>query len=77
MLCAFLGDDVAEWVCAGCRIESLLASHWLVLRSAADTFARGFWRVEPLEGYPCKVCYGLFALFLGDPCLAQPKLTGG
>ena len=29
------------------------------------------------EGYPCKVCYGLFALFLDDPCLAQPKLTGG
>lgn len=55
MLCAFLGDDLAAWVCAGCEIESPVASHWLVLRSAAETFAHRFWSVEPLEGCPLKV----------------------
>ena len=55
MLVAFRGDEVAEWVCGGCGIESALASLWLLLRSAADAFARGFWRIEPLRRYPLKV----------------------
>lgn len=55
ILFAFLGEDVAAWACAGCKLESPLAGHWLVLKSAAETFAQGFWRVEPMEGYPSKV----------------------
>ncbi|KAL2756010.1 hypothetical protein ACRALDRAFT_2042239 [Sodiomyces alcalophilus JCM 7366] len=72
ILYAFLGDDIAEWVCAGCRIESPLANHWLVLRSAAETFALGFWRVEPMEGYPHKL-----VIFTQGPYgLSMPLVVG-
>lgn len=68
MLCTFLGDDLAAWVSAGCTIESPVASHWLVLRSVAETFARGFWRVEPMEGYPSKVSCDPTAAFVDVFC---------
>jgi hypothetical protein len=56
MLYTFLGDSAAAWVCAGCTIESPLACHWLLRQSAAETFAQEFWKVEPVHGYPSKVC---------------------
>lgn len=41
MLCAFLaslGDDLAPWVCSGCRVESSVACQLLVPKSAAETY---------------------------------------